>query len=325
MLLRISWWGGLALIAVGLVFWNPLARIAADYSQDVTVGSASIYATLRTANAVMSVAKDANLQGSVGVLSVEGSPGQVLQPVTNTIDRLADLLFALAIVSGIVSAVLVPISKVSALVLASISGVTAITVATRMKMPSAVQNTLRQLLFVGVLGAIAVPFAYTVAFYTGNHITADAWNHASEVMNRLGQAYDETTLDEQLDTLPVTAAVQTQPVTSVEPVAPDGRNQAEGGIFRNGLAVFGSAVEASRSAIGGTVEAATKLTASVTGNITSQTKAIRDGLSLSSDLFSASLQIAVSYLVKLIVLPILVLAALSIVLRSAFNGPTHSL
>jgi hypothetical protein len=46
---------------------------------------------------------------------------------------------------------------------------------------------------------------------------------------------------------------------------------------------------------------------------------IRDGVAISTDLFSASIGIATAYLVKLLVLPILILAAMLYLIRSALR------
>ena len=46
-------------------------------------------------------------------------------------------------------------------------------------------------------------------------------------------------------------------------------------------------------------------------------RTVRDGVAISTDLFTASIGIATAYLVKLLVLPILILAAMLYLLRSA--------
>ncbi|MCJ8519475.1 hypothetical protein ABID21_002298 [Pseudorhizobium tarimense] len=65
-------------LATAMFFVNPLADVAARFSREVTVATGALYGTLRVANSLMSVAKDADVTGGVGVASVTASPGQLL-------------------------------------------------------------------------------------------------------------------------------------------------------------------------------------------------------------------------------------------------------
>ena len=119
-------WLLLCATAILLAIANPLADAAAGFNREVTIGSTALYGTLRVMNSVMSVAKDADVTGGVGVASVTASPGQLLQPVTNTIDRMAELLFWLAILSGVLAALFLPVAKVAAIGLACLAALGAV-------------------------------------------------------------------------------------------------------------------------------------------------------------------------------------------------------
>ena len=54
----------------------------------------------------------------------------------------------------------------------------------------------------------------------------------------------------------------------------------------------------------------------MTGGVTANARIITEGLALSADLFTASIGIAVAYLVKLLVLPMLILGALLYLMRA---------
>ena len=67
------------------------------------------------------------------------------------------------------------------------------------------------------------------------------------------------------------------------------------------------------SAFTGTLQAASDMAATAAANA----QVIQDGVAISADLFSASIGIATAYLVKLLVLPVLILAAFLYLLRAA--------
>lgn len=279
-------WLVVAVFAGALFVINPLADIAARFSHDVMIGSGALYGTLRIANSVMSVARDADLTGGVGVASVTASPGQLLQPVINTIERMVDMLFYLAIVSGILSLVLVPVAKVAAAGLAGFALVCATMTMMSRRVPLLIERLARSFAILGLLGAVLIPASYTIAFYAGDAITDEAWTQASAV-------FDKVQGDDSL------AAVQTQ----VEAMKQDRVPGEEAAFGRLGLA-FSS-----------TLQAASDMAASVAANA----RVINDGIAMSSELFNASIGIAIAYLVKLLVLPVMILAAFLYLLRSAMR------
>lgn len=295
-------WLVLAGLAVLLVVVNPLADRAAQYNRDVTIGATALYGTLRVMNSVMSVAKDADVTGGVGVASVTASPGQLLQPVTNTIDRMADLLFWLAIVSGVLSTLFLPVAKVAAIGLAGVALLRAGVSLTRRRLPRRAERLAHAVLTLCMLGSVVLPLSYAVAFHAGARMTDDAWRGATVVFDRINADYDAEA-GGQIDALRETqapAAAQPAPDTSF-------------------LGRLGSAVDQSQSAISGTVSAASGLVTSLTEGVASKTKVITDGIAISSDLFTASIAIAVSYLVKILVMPLLILAAALFLMRAAFQ------
>ncbi len=294
-----------AVFAAAMFFANPLADVAARFSREVTIGSGALYGTLRVVNSLMSVAKDADVTGGVGVASVTASPGQLLQPVTNTIDRMADLLFYLAIASGILSLVLVPVAKAASAVLAVGAGIIAVLLLTTRAVPPALERVSRAVAVLGMLGAVLLPASYSLAFYAGNAITEDAWASATQVFRRMDAQYDPTAVEQQVEALKRNEPALVPPTEGAD----------EPGLLDR----LGSAVDASRSALSGTLGAASGLAQSVTGGVTENARIITEGVSISADLFSASIGIAVAYLVKLLVLPLLILAAFLYLLRSAIR------
>ncbi|MGL3604994.1 hypothetical protein ACSV9I_00620 [Rhizobium sp. G187] len=279
-------WLTVAAFAVALFFINPLADIAARFSHDVMIGSGALYGTLRIANSVMSVARDADVTGGVGVASVTASPGQLLQPVINTIERMVDLLFYLAIVSGILSLVLVPVAKVAAAGLAGFALICAGLTLISRRVPLVIERLARSFAVLGLLGAVLLPASYTIAFYAGDAITDEAWINATSVFEKV-----------QGDQGLVEAQSQVEAIKQER--SPD-EDQAFGRLGQ---------------AFSGTLQAASDMAASVAANA----RVINDGIAISADLFNASIGIAIAYLVKLLVLPVMLLAAFLYLLRTALR------
>ena len=284
-------WVMVAIIAVVVFFVNPLADVAARFSHDVMIGSGALYGTLRIANSVMSIARDADVSGGVGVASVTASPGQLLQPVINTIERMVDLLFYLAIVSGILSVVLVPLAKVAAAGLAIFALLCAAMTVSMQRVPKLIDRLARSFLVLGLLGAILLPASYTVAFYAGDVITEEAWTNATDVFERMQGNSALAQVEQQVGALK-------ENLPSVDQQAEDGQIFSRLG-----------------SAFSGTLQSASDMAATVAANVA----VINDGVAISSDLFNASIGIAVAYLVKLLVLPVLILAAFLYMLRSVMR------
>lgn len=282
-------WLLVAAFAGALFLVNPLADIAARFSRDVTLGSGALYTTLRVANSVMSVARDADVSGSVGVASVTASPGQLLQPVINTIERMVDLLFGLAIVSGILSLVLIPVAKVASIGLAACALFCAGMTLTARRVPPMLERLARSVIVLGVLGAVLLPASYTIAFYAGDAITDRAWTNATEVFDRMQGQHALAGVDEEA-------------AGTASALPPTDRILPEDGMF-----------DRLGTAFTGTLQAASDMAATAAANA----QIIRDGVAISTDLFTASIGIATAYLVKLLVLPTLILAAMLYLLRSA--------
>ncbi len=166
----------LAALLVASAWANPPASTAVRYNQQAAAAALSIYATLRTVSATLSVMKDADLEGSVLFGSVAASPGQVLEPVTHTLERFADIMFAVALVSGLLALLSGPAAGVGAGVAALGLTLAAVAVATRRegRMPPVAWRLGRSVVVLGVALALVVPVVYGLAFRLGDGLTREA-------------------------------------------------------------------------------------------------------------------------------------------------------
>jgi len=176
----------LLLLAAALVAsaWaNPLASTAVRYNQQAAAAALSIYATLRTVSATLSVLKDADVEGSVLFGSVAASPGQVLEPVTHTIERFSDIMFVVALVSGLLALVLGPAAGVGALAAAVALAVRVLTAPGRG--PPWLGRLSHAALVLGVVLALVLPAVYGLAFRLGDGLTRAATAEAVAVLEGL--------------------------------------------------------------------------------------------------------------------------------------------
>jgi hypothetical protein len=177
----------LAAALVASVWVNPVASTAVRYNQQAAAAALSIYATLRTVSATLSVLKDADVEGSVLFGSVAASPGQVLEPVTHTIERFSDIMFVVALVSGLLALVLAPAASVGAVVAAVGLALAAAVVAARREreVPPGLARLGRAAVVLGLALALFLPTVYGLAFRLGDGLTRAAEADARAVLARL--------------------------------------------------------------------------------------------------------------------------------------------
>lgn len=114
---RRSWTRVVLIVAAGLLLvaallpQTPLSKSAARYAGGVATASAGTYVTLRTLNAFLSTAQEIEVGGAF-VVSGTAQPLKVLEPIDDTVERIASVVFALMVVSGVLSVAMGPVSAV---------------------------------------------------------------------------------------------------------------------------------------------------------------------------------------------------------------------
>ncbi|PWR01321.1 hypothetical protein DKT77_17305 [Meridianimarinicoccus roseus] len=180
-LLRRNWALPMALLCALLV-WQPVFTAPAERFNSEVFGSAlRVYAVLRGINAAISVAKETEV-GVQFVGSLTTQPGMVLDPIDETVARVADAVFMLAAASGVLSVALDPLAQMGAL-LAGL-GFLAVWAAglAGVGIPPSVLGALRSggrtLGGLGLVLALALPLGYGLGGRLGTFWTADAWHAA---------------------------------------------------------------------------------------------------------------------------------------------------
>lgn len=303
-----------AAFGVALFFINPLSNLAVTYNDAVFKAGLAIYASLRGLTSVLSIVRDMDLQASIGVASVATSPGEALQPVISTIERMANLMFALVIASGVLTATLPIVAKFGAVLLAAGAGAKALALAMRRPLAGGADRLARSMVTLGVVAAVCIPVAYGLASILGDHSTSAAWKQAEQVF------------EQQADALSVDEFAGLKVAASAEPEEPEtleeGQPSEDGNFVDWAQEKLGGAVQQSGKAVKDALDAATSFANAVRDRAAASATVVTHGLEMAEGLFEASVNIGVAYLLKLVVLPLLILSGILWLLRSLTrDGP----
>lgn len=283
--------------AFGLVP-NPLLTVSSGFNGEVATGMAAVYGSLRILKGVLMMAADANFSGGLAVVSFEGSPGQLVTPVIDTVERMANLTFALLIVAGVL-AVLLPILGNWAAGLVAVGALVLMLVGwSGGRLPRGIAAGARALVFLGLFGAIVLPGAYALASLIGDSYLPTA-THTSELQEIVAPMAES----ENAVVAPPTAETTTGP--AAEQSFWDYVAGQIGGLVQS----VGQAGESFAGAAAGTLEQVQMALGSV-GHAIEQAQ----------QLLQLLISLAVAYILKLFVLPMVVIGGTLLVARMAWRG-----
>ncbi|GHG89148.1 hypothetical protein [Pseudodonghicola xiamenensis] len=164
----------LALVAAAYSDSNPLTRRAEGYARTVAVASAGVYVTLRTLNAVLSAAQEIEVGGSM-VVSGTAQPLKLLEPIDDTVERVAGGVFALMVTTGILSVSMAPVGAVGFGLLALGCGLAALG-------RGALQAPAQRLGWYGGSLAVMLPLAFVLSGVIADPMTQAAWDRNMAVI-----------------------------------------------------------------------------------------------------------------------------------------------
>lgn len=179
--------GVLCAALVSALFYksNPVTNTARDYAQSVATASAATYVTLRTLNAVLSTAQEVEVGGS---FFVQGSaqPLKALEPIDDTIERIASFVFTLMVVTGVMTVAMGPIGAIGFVMIAVACAIWAFEQRRQSKVFFAGFG--RRLFSYGIFLALALPLAFVLAALFADWLTADVWaQHIAVIENITGE------------------------------------------------------------------------------------------------------------------------------------------
>lgn len=154
---------------------NPLSKGAEDYASRVAAASAVTYISLRTLNAFLSTAQEAEVGLSVGA-SASVQPLKTLEPIDDTIERIASVVFAMMMVSGVLSVAMGPVGAIG-FAMAGL-GLMTMVVVTRMRVG-------RKLLLYGAFFAVALPLSYWLSGTLADLMTERTWTENQRIVSEI--------------------------------------------------------------------------------------------------------------------------------------------
>ncbi len=291
--IRAHWLALAALAMLAIAVWQPPALGAAERQNDAVLASAvAAYAVLRTINAAVSTAKETTVGvGLVGSLQVK--PAMVLDPIDDTVRRVADVTFAVAAVSVLLAVGMAPLCKAGAWL--AVAGLGGLYVAGLWPGAGrAWQAASRSLAVLGLAFGLLLPVGYGFGGWLGDTLTAD---RLAAAMARLEAS--EEALSAQTDGLTGQKAR----------VLPAPSDDGSDGVIDGTLRWLGSGVSAAQDSVGGLVDRAWAVVPA------------RDAIAARGDaILTASLDIMAVYALRLLVFPILTIVVLFVVVRALLSG-----
>jgi hypothetical protein len=95
---------------------NPALSPAVEAAEDVAAVTAGVYVSLRAINAALSAAQEVEVGASIGA-QASLQPLKVLEPVDDTVERVADVVFAVAAGAALATVGLQPVAAIGLIVL----------------------------------------------------------------------------------------------------------------------------------------------------------------------------------------------------------------
>lgn len=164
---------------------NPLNRAAQNYAQTVAVTAAATYVTLRTLNAFLSTAEEVEV-GLSFIASGSAQPLKVLEPIDDTIERVAGLVFGVMVATSILAVAIGPISAIGFAMLAF---------ALILKLaPQRNMSLSRPMLWYGAFLGLAMPLALASSAIVATTLTETTYQTNLSVITEITATVGDTSI-----------------------------------------------------------------------------------------------------------------------------------
>jgi len=167
---------------------NPLVGQAEAFQRDVAVAAGATYISLRAINAALSFAQEVEVGGSM-VLSGTIQPLKWLEPVDDTVERVSGLIFAVAVLTGVLSISMAPVVAAGCALLAvALAGRCTCEVAPGgwHAAPGPLRRAFGGCGAIGFALAVALPLAFVLGLWGGEILTQGALAEANATLERIG-------------------------------------------------------------------------------------------------------------------------------------------
>ena len=169
---------------------NPLTGGAQRYATTVAASAGGVYLTLRSLNAFLSTAQEIEVGGTF-VVSGTAQPFKVLEPVDDTVERVAGLVFFVMVATGVLSVAMGP---ASALGYAMLAGAAALWLVTAQGGQGA--RVARRLGWDGAFLGLAVPLSFLIAGQLSELMTEGVMAQNAAILAEISAQADPAILPE---------------------------------------------------------------------------------------------------------------------------------
>lgn len=174
-----------ALGLLGHSKWNPLVSMGETTAEKIAGSTVVVYVSLRAINAALSTAQEVELGASVvGQASLQ--PLKVLEPIDDTVERVADAVFVVATGAALATVGLAPVVSVGLIVL-GLSFLGRIVAGRSSTLARSVEPMCRKGINFGLVVGFAVPIFFTLGVWAGERATAAQMREAEANLSAVSQ------------------------------------------------------------------------------------------------------------------------------------------
>ena len=154
---------------------NPALPPAVSAAEDIALVTAGVYVSLRAINAALSAAQEVEIGASIGA-QASLQPLKVLEPVDDTVERVADVVFAIAAGAALAVVGLEPVAAIGLVVLGA--GLLGMGAAQALGGSSSVYATSLRAVRLGAALGLVLPLGFALGVGLGESVTAPQWDAA---------------------------------------------------------------------------------------------------------------------------------------------------
>ena len=185
---------------------NPLNDSAEKSATSLVTSATTTYIFLKSINAFLSIAQETEVSG--GIVAVSGGvlPLKVLEPIDDTVERMATALFAVAVLSVVMSIAFNPLAIFGWVMLLLYF---VIEIWLTIYKNSEFVESLRKsgankispyLVRTGLGLSLVLPIAFSMSTYFGDYLTRTAWDKHQKVIEEISFSLKESVvIDQKLD------------------------------------------------------------------------------------------------------------------------------
>lgn len=171
-----------------LTIWSPLNFLSSsiqNYGRDIAGKAAVVYVSLRAVNAVLSTAQEVEIGGSF-VVGATIQPLKALEPIDDTIERIAGAVFVVMIASSIIAISAAPVGMLGFGLLSIGLGISLLPKRFGMN------GLIRPAMSFGLMFAIILPLGFFLSNFLAENATQRAWDENSLIVAEITGAISET-------------------------------------------------------------------------------------------------------------------------------------